>query len=60
MMFSDAVDRLMPTRTTAASEEEVKSAEEILAQHRKTNMEMELAKSDGKIRVKLPPELTRN
>jgi len=60
MIFSEAVDRLMPERTTELTDEETKSAEVILAQHRKANIDLDLAKSNGKVRAKLPPELTRN
>lgn len=60
MIFCEAVDRLLPERTTAPTDEETKSAEEILAQHRKANMELDVARSNGRVRTKLPPELTRN
>ncbi len=58
-LFSEAVDRLMPERLTSVTEEEAQSAENILTQHRKANVEADLAKPDGRSKAKLPPEITR-
>ena len=58
-LFSEAVDKLLPERLTAITEEEAQSAETILAQHRRANVEVDLSKADGRPRARLPPEITR-
>jgi len=58
-LFSEAVDKLMPERMTAVTEEEKQTAENILAAHRRANYEADQARPDGK-KTKLPPEITRN
>ena len=59
-LFSEAVDHLIPDRTTMITEDEAQSAEEILAQHRKANMEIDGYKGPIKAKSRLPPEITRN
>lgn len=60
-LFSQAIDASMPIRNTQASEDENQSAEVILMQQRKANLEsVEVGKTVGGVEQGLPPELTRN
>ncbi len=58
-LFSEAVDVLMPERLSAVSEEESQSAESILAQHRKANLDAANHARGEKPRSTIPPEASR-
>ena len=58
-LFSEAVDELLPIRTTPQSEEEAQSAEAIIAQQRKANIESRKEEEKKEKHKTYPPEITR-
>ena len=60
LLFSQAIDSLMPERLTPITEDESQSAEAILAQQRRANAEITDPSKLDRPKANLPAELTRN